>query len=195
MPMSLRFKYGIHTFFLLIEPLDTFATIDQALIEALHDRAEPILATTTELVPKINEKTKMPEIDPITGEQIEEWLPADPVPVPGKDEDLCIDYGVLKDIHDVSKGYENLDIQPDDTPASRGLKSNDELAFVIRRADEASEPAEFQVKQPIWEAEADEEDDVQQNTSDPKGGSGKGKGKGKQAVNSVESGDMDLDED
>lgn len=188
--MSLRFKYGIHTFFLLIEPLDTFSTITTELIEALHDRAEPILATTTKIVPVW---------DPVTKDMINTWEPADPVPVPGKDQALHVAYGVLKDPHDVSKGWKDLNIQPDDTPVSRGLKNNAELAFVVRPADQADEPPEFNVLPLRWELDNDEEEEqLEEEVAADHGGSGgvKGKGKGKEkALKSVEGADVDMDED
>lgn len=187
--MSLRFKYGLHTFFLLIEPLDPFSAITVELIEALHDRAEPILATTTKIVPVW---------DPVTKEMINTWEPADPVPVPDKDSALHVAYGALKDPHDVSKGWKDLNIQPDDTPVSRGLKNNAELAFVVRSADQADEPPEFNVLPLRWELENDDEE--QQEEEDAAGiganGGAKGKGKGKEkALNSVEGADVDMDED
>lgn len=188
--MSLRFKYGIHTFFLLIEPLDPFSAITAELIEALHDRAEPILATTTKVVPVW---------DPVTKEMINTWEPADPLPVPDKAKDLHVAYGVLKDPHDVSKGWKDLNIQPDDTPVSRGLKNNAELAFVVRDADQADEPPEFNVLPLRWELENDDEEAQQEEEDGPDfggvgGAEGKGKGKEK-ALNSVEGADVDMDED
>lgn len=102
------------------------------------------------------------------------------MPVPSKDEELQVDYGVLNVVHDVSKGYSSLNIQPDDTPTSLGFKNNTELAFVVRRAADASGPPDFQVKLPAWEAEEDEQEE--EDAPAPKGGSRKGKGKGKERV-------------
>lgn len=190
--MVLRFKYGIHTFFLLVEPSEPFSAIDKKLIEALHERDQPQLATDTHEVPEINARTKKPELDPVTGELVMEWAAADPVDPPSQDEDLKIDYGVLKDMRNVSKGYKNLNIQPDDTPLSRELKDNSELAFIVRRLVDADEPAQFTVKQPIWEAEADEDEDEEPA---PKGAGAKGKGKGKGKAVTKSAGYMDVDMD
>lgn len=188
MPISLRLKYGLHTFFLLVEPLDPFSAITAELIEALHDRAEPILATTTKIVPVWN---------PVTKEMIDTWVPADPVPVPDKDKELHVAYGVLKDPHDVSKGWKDLNIQPDDTPVSRGLKNNAELAFVVRGVEEADEAPEFIVLPLRWELDNDEEEEQQEDdAADLPSGGTKGKGKGKEkAVKSVEGTDVEMDED
>lgn len=187
MPISLRFKYGLHTFFLLVEPLDPFSAITAELIEALHDRAEPILATTTKIVPEWNAATH---------EMIDTWVPADPVPVPSKDKALHVAYGVLKDPHDVSKGWKDLDIQPDDTPVSRGLRNNAELAFVVRDADDADEPAQFNVLPLRWELEDDDDGDIehQECAAAHRDSATKGKGKEK-AVKSGEDADVDMDDD
>lgn len=193
MPMSLRFKYGLHTFFLLVEPLDPFSSITAELIEALHDRAEPILATITKIVPVWN---------PATKEMIDTWVPADPVPVPSKEQALHVAYGVLRDPHDASKGWKDLNIQPDDTPVSKGLKNNAELAFVVRPVEEADEPAQFNVLPLRWELENEDDDDAADDDDEelpddaapPRGGGAKGKGKEK-AVKNVEDADVDMDED
>lgn len=186
MPMSLRFKYGIHTFFLLVEPLDSFSAITAELIEALHDRAEPILATTTKVVPVW---------DAVTKEMINTWVPADPIPVPDKDRALHVAFGVLKDPHDVSKGWKDLNIQPDDTPVSRGLKNNAELAFVVRDADQADESPEFNVLPLRWELENDEEEQ-EEDPAQLRGAGAEDKGKGKGKVSkSTENANVDMDED
>lgn len=151
----------------------------------MHDRAEPILATKTEPVLKLDPKTNEPQVDPITGEEVEEYVPVDPVPVPSTDEELQIDYGVLEDATNPSKGYRNLNVQPDDTPTSLGFKNNAELAFVVRRAADASDPPKFMVKLPAWEAEGEEEEE--EEVPVPRGSFRKGKGKGKEkAMTSVE---------
>lgn len=187
-PTSLRFKYGIHTFFLLVKPTETFYNISQELIEALRDREMPILATET-MPPSPTHA-----IDPLTGEEAV-FQPVDPVPVPNKDDDdVRVQYGVLKDIYHVDKGFNNLHIKPNDTPLGKGFKNNDVLAFVIHKADEA--PPEFNVKPSKWEDDDDEEkavdnneEDEQSQTQAPKSRAAKGKGKGKGKQTAVSRGD------
>ncbi|POS76951.1 hypothetical protein DHEL01_v204651 [Diaporthe helianthi] len=131
MPISLRLKYGVHTIFLLVDPLAPFSELTAELFSVLQDRHPDGLR---------------PDID------------EPPTPLPSEDADYHIAYGVMKDPHDDSKGWKNLRIQGDETPVSKGLRNNDVLAFVVRDADEADETPVFVVKIPKLDAEDEDED-------------------------------------
>lgn len=149
MPISLRLKYGIHTLFLLIEPLAPFSTITTELLFALRDRTEQGL--------------KASAVD----------APQSPPPA---DKDFSVAYGVMKDPNDPSKGWKDLQIQGDETPVSKGLKNNTVVAFVIRGADDAHETPEFIVQWPRLDEDEDEDEDmVQEDEEVGRKSAGKGK--------------------
>lgn len=132
MPISLRLKYGVHTIFLLIDPLAPFSEVTTELFSVLQDRHPDGLR---------------PSIDDL------------PTPLPSEGTDYHIAYGVLKNPHDDSKGWKDLRIQGDETPVSKGLRNNDVVAFVVRDADEADETPVFVVQFPKLDADEDEEQD------------------------------------
>ncbi|KUI70521.1 hypothetical protein VM1G_06568 [Cytospora mali] len=118
MPISLRLKYGVHTIFLLVDPLAPFSEVTTELLDVLRDRhAEGLRATHDDL----------------------------PEPLPQEDADSHVSYGVLKDPHDESKGWKDLKIDGSETPIDKGLKNNMMVAFVIRDASEAGEAPHFLV--------------------------------------------------
>lgn len=149
MPISLRLKYGIHTFFLLVEPLAPFSTITTELLFAVRDRSEPGLKAST---------ADPPQFPPPAG------------------KDARVSYSVMRNPNDPSKGWKDLQIQGDETPVSKGLKNNTVVAFVIQDANDADEPPDFVVQWPRVEEDDDldeemgqEDDEVAEKTT------GKGK--------------------
>lgn len=126
MPISLRLKYGVHTIFLLADPLAPFSELTAELFSVLRDRHAAGLRASHD--------------DP-------------PEPLPQEDADAHVSYGVLKDPHDESKGWKDLKIEGSETPVSKGLKNNMMVAFVIRNADEADEAPQFVVQWPKLEEE------------------------------------------
>ncbi|KAK7733989.1 hypothetical protein SLS53_007984 [Cytospora paraplurivora] len=132
MPISLRLKYGIHTIFLLADPLAPFSEITIELLSVLRDRHSAGLRATRD--------------DP-------------PQPLPQEDESAHVSYGILKDPHDESKGWKNLKIDGSETPVSKGLKNNTMVAFVVREADEADGAPQFVVQWPKLEVEDEEDED------------------------------------
>lgn len=133
MPISLRLKYGIHTFFLLVEPLAPFSTITSELLFAMRDRSEQGL--------------KASAADP-------------PQSLPPTGHDVHVSYSVMKDPNDPSQGWKDLHIRGDETPVSKGLKNNTVVAFVIQEANDADEPPpDFVVQWPRVEDDEDEDED------------------------------------
>lgn len=131
MPISLRLKYGVHTIFLLVDPLAPFSELTAELFSVLQDRHPDGLRPSTEDLP---------------------------TPLPAEGADYHIAYGVLKNPHDDSKGWKDLRIKGDETPVSKGLRNNDMVAFVVRDADEADDTPVFVVHLPKFEEEEGEED-------------------------------------
>lgn len=137
MPISLRLKYGVHTIFLLVDPLAPFSELTAELFSVLQDRHPDGLR---------------PDVDEL------------PTPIPSEGSDYHIAYGVMKNPNDDTKGWKDLRIQGDETPVSKGLRNNDPLAFVIRDADEADETPVFVVKIP--KLDGDDEDEDQDELAD-----------------------------
>lgn len=131
MPISLRLKYGVHTIFLLVDPLAPFSELTTELFSVLQDRHPDGLRPSLE--------------DP-------------PTPLPAEGADYHIAYGVMKNPHDDSKGWKDLRIKGDETPVSKGLRNNDMVAFVVRDADEAEQTPVFVVHLPKFEEEVGDED-------------------------------------
>jgi hypothetical protein len=136
MPISLRLKYGVHTIFLLVDPLAPFSELTAELFSVLQDRHPDGLR---------------PSIEDL------------PTPLPSEGEDYHIAYGVLKDPHDDSKGWKSLRIKGGETPASKGLRNNDMVAFVVRDADEADDTPAFVVHIPKLDGDDDEDEDQDQD--------------------------------
>lgn len=131
MPISLRMKYGVHTIFLLVDPLASFFELTAELFSVLQDRHPDGLRPSLEDMP---------------------------TPLPAEGADYHIAYGILKNPHDDSKGWKDLRIQGDETPAGKGLRNNDMVAFVVRDADEAEDTPVFVVHLPKFEEEEGDED-------------------------------------
>lgn len=132
MPISLRLKYGVHTIFLLVDPLAPFSELTAELFSVLQDRHPDGLRPSLEELP---------------------------TPLPAEGADYHIAYGILKNPHDESKGWKDLRIKGDETPVSKGLRNNDIVAFVIRDADEADDTPVFVVHLPKFEEEEGEDQD------------------------------------
>lgn len=130
MPISLRLKYGVHTIFLLVDPLAPFSELSEELFSALRDRYP---------------------------EGLRQGLEEEPTPIPAEGADYHIAYGILKNPHDDSKGWKDLRIKGDETPVSKGLRNNDVVAFVVRDADEADDTPVFVVHIPKFEDEEGDE--------------------------------------
>lgn len=149
MPISLRLKYGVHTFFLLVDPLAPFSSVTTELLFALRDRTDDGL--------------KASAADP-------------PQPLPPVDKDIHVSYGLMKDPNDKKKGWKDLKIQGDETPVSVGLKNNTVIAFLIRDAEEADESPEFVVEWPY--TGEDDDEDIDMSEEEDVGAKSTGKGKG-----------------
>ncbi|KAI1464341.1 uncharacterized protein F4812DRAFT_443064 [Daldinia caldariorum] len=122
--LSLRFKHGIHTVFLFVDPSKTFNSIAKDLLEALNARYESGLSTSV----ASPDKTKLPS----DHSQIKFALPKIPT--------------------DLSRGWIPLEVGETDTPASKGIKDNSVIAFAFcpEGADESYEP-EFTVDFPSFD--------------------------------------------
>ncbi|KAI1479076.1 hypothetical protein K445DRAFT_345890 [Daldinia sp. EC12] len=128
--LSLRFKYGIHTIFLFVDPSKTFSRIAEDLLEALG-ASYPSGLTTSVGSP---DKTELPN-DPL---QIRFALPKIP--------------------SDLSQGWTQLDVGETDAPVNKGIKDNSVIAFDFypEDADEGFEP-EFPVDIPKFEEDVEEQ--------------------------------------
>lgn len=131
MPISLRLKYGVHTIFLLADPLAPFTNITTELFSILRDRhADGLRAAHDE----------------------------PPQPLPKQGAEARVAYGILRDPHDESRGWKDLKIDGSETPIDKDLKNNAMVAFVIRDASEADEAPHFVVQWPKLEDEDEEEE-------------------------------------
>ncbi|KAI0839252.1 hypothetical protein F5Y06DRAFT_266355 [Hypoxylon sp. FL0890] len=129
--LSIRFKYGIHTIVLFVDPTKPFSDLADELLEILRARYPEGLSTSTGLS---SEKTKLPD-DP---SQIQFAVPKSPI--------------------DLSQGWNRLKLGKKDTPVSKGIQDNSVIAFAFRPrdADEDFE-VEFEVDFPRFQDEYEEE--------------------------------------
>jgi hypothetical protein len=133
--LSLRFKHGIHTIFLFVDPLEKFSDVTQQLLAALRARYSAEGLTSFD-------------------------QPDRAIKIPANEEGQTLHYAVLADPTDASQGWKDLKIRDDvDTPAGKRLKPNDMLAFAFAGADEE---AQFVVD---WPEAGEEEDDAMPATS------------------------------
>ncbi|KAI5865767.1 hypothetical protein GGS23DRAFT_554085 [Durotheca rogersii] len=128
--LSIRFKYGVHTVFLFVDPTKPFGDAAGELLEILKLRYPAGLKASAE--------------DP------------DPTPLPA--DALQIEFALPKVAADLSQGWAPLHVKEGDTPANKGLKDNSVIAFAFRPedADEDYEPV-FNVDFPTYEDEGLEE--------------------------------------
>ena len=103
--IGLRLKFGIHTIYLLVDPLIEFSQLGEMLLEILHDRYPEGLRK---------------ELD------FEEL-----VPIPTEGDDIKIAWAVQKDPMDVEKGWKNLRVKGGETLASKQLVHTTALAFTF----------------------------------------------------------------
>ena len=110
--LTLRFKHGKHTIFLLSEPLTPFGTIKSELVFVLHERYPNGLPTS---------------------------LSATPIQIPGHFADVIL--GLPKDMYDPGKGWTEFDTSSvgggiKKSPKSLGLKDGAQIAFAFVGDDE-----------------------------------------------------------
>jgi hypothetical protein len=137
--ISLRFKHGVHTIFLFVDPLETFSVVTQELLAALRIRYPNGLTPDLSLPDRITD-------------------------LPSADEPLSVvHYATLVDQADTRKGWRNIHVRPGtDTPVGKRLKSNDMLAFAFAREDE--EP-DFVVG---WPTAGEDGDDIMEQSAHSK---------------------------
>jgi hypothetical protein len=127
--LSLRFKYGIHTVFILVDPKKTFSAIANKLLEVLQERYPDGLKTERD-----SPETALP------------------------DDASRIEFAVLKVSADPSQGWRPLRADEDDTPVSKGLKDNQMVAFAFRDEDMTDfGEVVFEVAFPTYEDEEEME--------------------------------------
>lgn len=122
--MSIRFKYGIHTIFIFVDPTKPFSSIAEELLGILKERYPAGLSATLEG----REMTELPN------------------------DASQIKFAVPKDPRDLSQDWKALDIGEQDTPADKNIKNNDVVAFAFapQDADESYQP-NFEVYQPPFD--------------------------------------------
>lgn len=128
--ISIRFKHGIHTIFLLVDPLKPFSNITDELMNVLRSRYPNGLTACA--------------------------MPFQNTEIPETMNDSHVCYGTMVDVNDNIKGWRNLKIRDRDTPASKGLKDGSVLAFAF--ASDEEDP-EFVVEWPKLDDEEDDDDD------------------------------------
>ncbi|KAI2620484.1 hypothetical protein GGR54DRAFT_601270 [Hypoxylon sp. NC1633] len=109
--LSVRFKYGIHTIVLFVDPESTFSNIAEELLEILRERYPRGLSAAL-ANPK---KTELP------------------------DDHLQIEFAKLKRPSNPSSGWIPLKAGEKDTPATKEIKNNGTLAFAFRPQDAAED--------------------------------------------------------
>jgi len=129
--LSVRFKHGITTVYLLVDPSAPFAKVTDALLEAVRERYPGGLTT-----PARPAKTAMPAPGPA-----EAAAPATVV------------YALPKNPADPSQGWQRLKIGEDDTPYGKGLTENCMVAFAILAPGQDEAEAEFEVTLPTLDDE------------------------------------------
>ncbi|KAI4595334.1 hypothetical protein KJ359_007008 [Pestalotiopsis sp. 9143b] len=128
--LSIRFKYGIHTIFLFVDPNSTFA-----------DVASELLQVTQERFPN--------------GMNADKDTPPAAVP----EDSSRVEFAVLAVPSDPSQGWTPLRAAADDKLLSKGLKDNQIVAFAFRdEDDEDIDEDAFQVAFPTYDEEEEEEE-------------------------------------
>ncbi|KAI0377537.1 hypothetical protein F5Y04DRAFT_264083 [Hypomontagnella monticulosa] len=128
--LSIRFKHGIHTIFLFIEPMKPFSNVAEALLKIMKERYPAGLTTSLDSL----KKTELP------------------------DDASQIRFAVPREPRDLSKGWTPLDIGEQDTPASKNIEDNSIVAFTFapQDADEDYRP-EFEVHFPVFDDNDEEQ--------------------------------------
>jgi hypothetical protein len=102
--LSLRFKHGLHTIFLFVDPLQPISKMSTLLLDTLRERyPEGELSTS----------------------QGPTHIPAPDAP------DTKLVYASLNNPLDPSDGWERLELSDEDTPSSGGITDGSVLAFSI----------------------------------------------------------------
>lgn len=128
--LSIRFKHGIHTILLFVDPMKPFGEIAEELLETMQERY-PAGLTTSMASPT---KTALPE----SASQIEFAVPKVPV--------------------DLGQGWVPLGVEEGDTPISMDLKDNGVVAFAFKSLDaDDSDETVFEVDFPRFEDDYEEE--------------------------------------
>ncbi|EFX01065.1 hypothetical protein CMQ_6007 [Grosmannia clavigera kw1407] len=125
--LALRFKYGIHTVFLSVDPLTPFSTISEDLLDVLRECYPDGLTVSV--------------------------LASDRTQVPVKGEEYRVFYALPKNPKDLSYGWKPLNINGSQTPASLKLKDNAALAFQIQTSEMMEEEPFFEVAIPTQDEE------------------------------------------
>lgn len=120
--LSLRFKHGLHTVFLFVDPLQPISTMSALLLDILRER--------------------YPD-----GELSTSQGPT-PIPTPGSETKLV--YANLNNPLDPADGWERLELSDSDTPSRKGIKDGSVLAFAMAAAG-AADDVEFVVDWPTVE--------------------------------------------
>ncbi|OIW23766.1 hypothetical protein CONLIGDRAFT_686001 [Coniochaeta ligniaria NRRL 30616] len=120
--LSLRLKYGKHTVFMFVDPLQPFSKTTDELLDILRERYPDGLHASRD--------------SPTT------------VPVPAKDQQVHVAYALLKAPSDPSQGWRNLRIAGDEKPADKNIKNNSVIAFVLQNPEDVDENPTFTVEFP-----------------------------------------------
>ena len=116
-------KYGRHTIFLFVNPLDPFSKITDELLFVLRERY-----ATTGLHASRDSPTT--------------------VPIPAEGQEVHVAYAVLKTPSDPTQGWKNLRLKGSEKPADLKIKNNAVVAFVLQAPDEVDETPVFEVEFP-----------------------------------------------
>lgn len=118
--ISVRFRHGIHTIYLFIDPTEPFSSVSTELVSLLKERYPNGLTSTL-----------------------------DPEKVTPVGEAAQLVYAVLAVPNDPSRGWKKLSIGDDQekTPSKAGLKDNSVVAFTFA-ADGQADDADFDVEWP-----------------------------------------------
>ncbi|QBZ64444.1 hypothetical protein PoMZ_06142 [Pyricularia oryzae] len=130
--LSLRFRFGIHTIFLLVSPLTTFDDISVELLSAIRERYPRGLSSS--------------RISP------------NDTPIPGDGEEVIVVYGALASRHNL-ESWRDLKIQGSETPVSKSIKDGTDIAFLVRTPDEEDDPVKFVVEWPRLDDDDDEDEE------------------------------------
>ena len=120
--LSVRFKHGLHTVFLFVDPL------------------QPVSEMTAELLDVLRERYPEGELNSTQG----------PTSIPKADDDsgTTIVYGKLKNPGDTTEGWQRLALKDGDTPSRKGITDGMVLAFAVVPEGREGEDVEFVVDWP-----------------------------------------------
>lgn len=122
--LSLRFKHGVHTIFLFVDPL------------------QPISAMTTLLADVLRERYPSGELTTTQGPT---FIPS------GDDLEARVVYGTPTNPVDPAEGWQRLEAKAGDTPSRRGIRDGSVLAFGFTTDGGALADVDFVVDWPSVE--------------------------------------------